>query len=77
MTRVDAGWMGGAGAPARGAQGPPERPVGVVRAVRLDLGIDAQVADPTGVASETGRQASVNASIASAVHAVATGPRGA
>ena len=48
MIRVAFGWIGGAGRQPARAQGPPERAVGVERAVGLDLRVDPQVRDPAG-----------------------------
>ena len=52
MTRVDAGWMGGAGRQPSRRSARRSRAVGVVRTVELDLRVDAQVRDATGRGAE-------------------------
>ena len=48
MIRVAFGWIGGAGRQPAAPEGAPEGAVGVVRAVRLDLGVDPEVAIAAG-----------------------------
>ena len=77
ITRVTLGWTSGAGRQPSALKRLSRAPVGVVRAVDLDLGVDPQVRDPLHLAGAPTRTRSVNADRLAASQLAASGPRGA